>query len=429
MDALAQIEQRIHRYVESTPVSAMALAIIQTGEFIFERGFGNEDVSPDTVFPSCSTGKTITATAIMRLVEDGRLELDRPVTEYVPELRYPEGGDASRVTLRQLLSHTSGLSSDPVVPDGYRTDPATALAHQVLEEVPHYQAIAPGEALIYSNPGFSIAGYAASLVSEKPFPDLVDELVLQPLGMTSTSFDPSSSLSAEVKSTLREDFLSERLPNGYPAGGAVTTVRDLGKLAMCYLRGGLDILRPETVELMHSVHADAYCRDPRRYGLGFDVESHRGHKLVSHGGGGSGCGSAFVLCPEQDLAVICLFNHPAGYGVRARDILDSLLEWEDEVRDAIDEVFFDGRFRAVFDNVSGYPREIETSRTGGKPYVVIDGNRRRLIPYSDGVYVTEDNNASVGFVPDGPYALLDLAGIGLVSTLPYRSETNDHGAL
>jgi CubicO group peptidase (beta-lactamase class C family) len=419
-DALEKIDQRIGRYVASVPVSALAVGIFKDGDLVYEGGFGDPNITIDTSFPSCSTGKTITATAVMKMVEQGSLDLDRPVIEYVPELRFPEGGDVGGVTLRHLLSHTSGLSSDPEIPIRYSDDPENALRDQVLNDVPTYAAIPPGEALIYSNPGFSIAGHIASIVSGQPFPALVDDLVLSPLGMSRTSYDPKSALSNEVKDTLREEFRDSQLPAPYPAGGAVTTVRDLGRLAMCHLARGADLLATDTVGLMQTVHADAHCLDPRCYGLGFDIESHRGHRLVTHGGGGSGCGSSFVMVPDEDLAVVSLFNHPAGYGVRARDILDALFDWDEQPSSLINETFHEGEFEAVFDDVPGYPSSIVTGTGEDGRFVAFGHQRHELVAHADSVYVTADARASVGFVPGGRYAMLDLAGIGLVSTLPYR---------
>ena len=86
MDTLEDLQERIAEYIESSPVSALALGVIRGDEYILESGFGDANVTLDTAFPSCSTGKTLTATAVMRLVQEGRLDLDRPVTDYLPEL-------------------------------------------------------------------------------------------------------------------------------------------------------------------------------------------------------------------------------------------------------------------------------------------------------------------------------------------------------
>jgi CubicO group peptidase (beta-lactamase class C family) len=415
------ITERVTRYVEATRIPALALGIVRDGKLVYAMGFGSE-VTADTLFPSCSTAKPITAMVVMKLFEDGFLDLDQPVVEYLPDLALPNDRDAGVITLRQLLSHTSGLSPDPDVPSRVFGPAATALRDHVFQDIPGYAALPAGEVLWYSNPGFNLAGCLAADRTGQVFPSLVEEVVLQPLSMSRTTFDSGSPLANESNTALPAAFRGKGPPVPYPAGGAVTTVRDLSRLAVCLLSGGGNLLSPSTVSLMHTVHADAYTRPPRQYGLGFDIEEHRGRKLVTHGGGGFGCGSTFALLPDEMVGVIVLFNHPAGHAVRACDIIDDVLSYaltKEESRNPASE-FSTGTFHAPIPHAAGYPPTITITAESGRPLLVRDGRRLSLNLIDDGVFVTADERVSVGFVPGGDYAILDTDGLGLVSAIPYQ---------
>lgn len=422
MGNLDLITERVTRYVQAAGIPALALGIVRDGKLVYEMGFGGDRVTADTLFPSCSTAKPITAMVVMKLVADGLLDLDRPTVEYLPDLDFLDSRDARPVTLRRLLSHTSGLSPDPDIPSRIFGPPATALRDHVFQDLPRYAALPAGDVFWYSNPGFNLAGYLATDRTGQTFPSLVEEVVLRPLGMSRTTFDPDSPLAAETGTALPAAFRGKGPPAPYPAGGAVTTVRDLSRLAVCLLNGGGDILAPSTVSLMHTVHADAYTRPPRRYGLGFVIDEHHGQKLVTHGGGGFGCGSTFALLPDDMVAVTVLFNHPAGYAVHARDIIDDVFGRtppQEKPQNPAGE-FSTGTFHSPIPDMAGYPSTITITAEPGRPLLVLDGQRLPLSLKDDRVFVTTDEQASIGFVPGGDYAVLDTDGLGLVSAVPYQ---------
>ena len=336
MEDFDRLTSRIGEYVKVTGIPAFALGVVRGGDLIYAHGFGRvrrdgsgDEVTPDTAFPSCSTAKPLTGSLVMKLVERGLLELDRPVIEYLPWLNYPDGGDVSRVTLRHLLSHTSGLSSDPVFPARFFRNTPASLEEHVRLDIPSYKVIAPpGHVFWYSNPGINLAGYLAEYLTGTNFSKLVNDLILAPASMSATSFGPAllSKAMVEVEDAAPAPG---RPPIPYPAGGAVTTIRDLSKFAISHMQGGAlpqgRLLKEATVNQMHTIYADSGSRTPRWYGLTFAIDFHNGRKLVSHGGGGFGCGSTFVMVPEEKTGVVALFNHPAGYGVRAEQILDEIL--------------------------------------------------------------------------------------------------------
>lgn len=435
MPEFDRLTERLGQYLQATGVPAFALGVVQGSELVYAQGFGSVGsrgsqrlVSEDTLFPSCSTAKPIIATLIMRLVERGLLHLDEPVVRHLPWLMYPEGGDVSQVTLRHLLTNTSGLSSDPDIPECFFSGSRDCLEHYVRHDIPRYKAAgSPGEVFWYSNAGFNIAGLLAERVTGTRFADLAEEMIFFPAAMTSTSFDASAPKLADKTLDTVND--SRRPPVPYPAGGAVTTIQDLAKLAISHMHGGRlpvgRLLDEQTVRSMHEGQADAYTRQPRWYGLGFDIEYHRGRKLVTHGGGGFGCGSTFVMVPQEKLAFVALFNHPAGYGVNARDILDELLGLSNSPEQGMKHVdpamwsSYVGTYRSAWPDTEGYPNEVTIKVSTDSLQVALGGKVHTLVSAEGPIYVTEDGGSSIGFVPGGGYLMFDAFGIGLVSAWPY----------
>ncbi len=436
-EALSRIEERAARLCEQAGIGALALGIVRGDELAYARGFGRDaggnPVDESTLFPSCSTGKTLTGTALMRLVERGALALDRPVRDHLPWLVYPAPGDAARVSLRHLLSHTSGLSSDPTVPERLLEGEPDALEAHVRLDVPTYAAAGPpGELLWYSNPGFSIAGLLAQLVTGAPFASVVREHLLEPLGMRRTSFDPGFA-GDSARAALPAPAAAARLPIAYPAGGALTCVADLARLAALHLGNGSfrdrRLLRAETVAEMQRPHADGRCGPPRRYGLAFTVDRDRGRTLIAHGGGGFGCGSSFVLDPRAGLGVIALFDHPAGYALGGADLLEELrgeprVDPDPPRISPADGNRLAGTYRSSWPGSGVYPDRVRIAAQGVGMRIELPEGARDLEPRDDAVYAIAGGGGSVGFVSrDGSAAshlMLDLAGIGLVSAWPYR---------
>ena len=415
VDSLAD---RLEQSARGAGIPALALAIHHRGELIVEWCFGDR-VTIDSLFPSCSSAKPLIALLAMQCVEEGRLELDRPVTDYRPDLAFPPGGDVERVTLRRLLSHTSGLASDPDFAPFFFDDPARALATHVFVEIPTLAAIAPSDAPIYSNPGFNLVGFLTATVSGVPFEQLIRDRLLAPLGMTRTTFDASAPLAREPLITLPTTFAATPPPMPYPAGGAITTARDLARLGMCFLDGGAGMVNRTSLELMQTVHADALSQAPRYYGLGLTIGTSGGRRTLAHGGGGFGCGSQWVLFPEEQLGGVLLFNHPAGYGIDLTALLlDGLDETPSPSTRAID-VFYPGRYERLIP-FDPYPRIVTATESRGERHVSLDGEIHRLHRFDESVFRTDDEATTIGFDRAGRYVMVDAAGIGLVSALPYR---------
>lgn len=283
------------------------------------------DVDADTLFQFGSTGKTFTATTIMRLVHQGKIELDEKVRTYVPELKLKDDQVAGEVRVLNLLNHTAGWSGDFDVETGWGDD---ALAKFVEALANADQEFPLGKSVSYNNAALSLAGRVIEKVTGKPYEDAVKELVLSPLGMDQTFFFPSEVM------TRRFVVGHTHLPNGTievarpwgegrggaPAGANISSnIGDQIKWAKFHLgdgRGadGSEVIPKTLLEQMQEVTVDTHGTLSDHVGISWMLEDVEGVRLVGHGGNTNGQQSAFEMVPERDFAVAVLTNsNPNGY--------------------------------------------------------------------------------------------------------------------
>ncbi|MBN1137785.1 MAG: serine hydrolase [Anaerolineae bacterium] len=342
MADFGDLEQSIEAQMKAGQVPGLALAAVQDGEIVYAQGLGVASVetglpvTPDTLFRIGSITKPLTATAIMRLVQAGKLDLDRPVREYVPWLTFSDESAAERITLRLLLSHSAGLPTDHN-PIG-RRDPE-ALEAYVRDQIPTYRFIAPpGKLYSYANPGPRLAGYVAQVASGRLYTELMQDLVFDPLEMRRTIFDPtvamtyplaqSHDLAGDGALSVRHRFAEDA--SGYPSGFAISTVLDLAHFALMQMNGGRfggrQILSPQSVAEMQAAQVDRYTTTDAAYGLGFFLDTYKGLRRVSHSGDISTFGSQLAMIPSAGVAVALLVNRTAGFWSKMDEIVDGLLD-------------------------------------------------------------------------------------------------------
>jgi CubicO group peptidase (beta-lactamase class C family) len=304
-------------------VPAVALAVMYKEEILYARGFGltrveegGAPVSPRTLFRIGSVTKPLVGTAVMRLVENGQLDLDQPLKTYIEWLRFSEPYADERITLRMLLSHTSGLPADSYSGSG----DSDALERYVRERLPRYFFVAsPGRLYSYANAGFSLIGYIAQIVTGKRFPDLMQELVFDPLDMNLTTFDPQvvRTYPSALPHILRDNRLHvlHHVSSGQaiaPAGGVYSTVVDLAHFAMMHLQNGRfhdkQLLSSSSILQMQTQQAVRFLTHPARYGLSFELMTYKGVRCVAHSGSLSTFGSQLMLLPDEHLAFILMVS-------------------------------------------------------------------------------------------------------------------------
>jgi CubicO group peptidase (beta-lactamase class C family) len=332
-NTMQHIEQKIQSHIDSGAFVGLSLAMIQNGAVTYSRGFGVTSVeeggvplSANTLFNIGSITKVLTGALIMRLVEQGRLDLDSPVIAYIPEFRFSDDDWGSRVTLRHLLSHTSGL---PPAGKDWGPRNADALERYVWDELSKHSFLAaPGRIHTYSNTALVMAGYLAEVVTGQAFDEVLQEIVLEPLGMAHTTFDHTvamtyplalpHAMSDDGRVSVTHRFVDNL--SGHPSGFSFSNTSDLTKLALMFLNNGVSdqkaFLSPASIRTMHSAIASQhmmgaghpFAHISREYGITFMLGEYKGHRIARHGGMSQSFNNFFELFPEQRSGVIVLTN-------------------------------------------------------------------------------------------------------------------------
>jgi CubicO group peptidase (beta-lactamase class C family) len=265
------------------------------------------EVTSDTRFQIGSISKTFTGTAVMYLVAEGAIDLDRPVRECVPELELADAGATAGVTMRHLLAHTGGWAGDYFDDTGWGDDAVARYVNR-MKTLPQLTPL--GELWSYNNAGFALAGRVVEVVTGEPFEDVVKRLVLDPLELGSTTYWPWEAMTERfVVGHVDEDGearVARPWPVGrsaHPAGGLISTTPDL----LRYARLHLD---PPSPLAPMQVPQAATAEEGEWVGLTWYGEDAFG--TIRHGGGTMGQLSMLVLQPRTGFAVAVLTNHSPG---------------------------------------------------------------------------------------------------------------------
>jgi CubicO group peptidase (beta-lactamase class C family) len=321
-------------------VPGAALALIQDGHVVLTKGYGFRDlashlpVTEHTLFNIGSITKSFTSVDIAQLVDQGRLDLDRPVAQYVPELRLSDRRVTRTVTLRQLLSHTSGL---PRHDDWFATVPASR--QQILRDMVKIPVSAePGTRFQYCNQNYVLAGYVLERVTGQSWEAYTRSHIFAPLGMRTASFGPLGLEHAQDRAQpyWPDVWLGETpVPwtnNGLqalqalgPAGSIDASIDDMAQYAVFHLgdgtASGQQLISPHMLAEMHRPQitlAPGPLTRHMAYGLGWSLEEYRGVRLVSHGGEITGFSANVTLVPADKAGVVILTNaHDAGLFLEA----------------------------------------------------------------------------------------------------------------
>lgn len=332
-NAEAFLEEVMPQYLRTQEVPGAAVSVVAGGEILAARGYGVADLSTgravaaDTPFRVASITKLFTFTAIMQLVEEGRLDLDADVNEYLTTTRVPERFGAP-VTLRHLLTHTSGFE-DVGIGTARLEDPGPdALRRYVAHHVPA-RVRPPGEVIASSKHGAALAGLVLSDVTGRPWDAVVTERVLEPLGMARTTLDQPPR--GVLRDELARSYLGppdERRPTTFvidllaPAGSASSTAHDMALFMLAHLGrqpGEAQVLGDEARAAMQrravTMHPEIDGRT-----LGFQERTLRGTRTLFQDGSYQGYVAVLALVPDLETGLFAAFNAPD-----ATAIIDDLL--------------------------------------------------------------------------------------------------------
>jgi CubicO group peptidase (beta-lactamase class C family) len=295
-DAEAYLDGFFQDSLARADIAGAVVVVVKDGRVLLEKGYGFSDVTSRasvdprrTLFRPGSISKLFTWTAVMQLVEQGKLDLDRDVNDYL-DFRIPSTWPKP-ITLRSLMTHTPGFEEHIkglMVDDPKEIVP---LRSALLTSLPK-RIYPPGQVSAYSNYGASLAGYIVQRISGEPFADYIAHHILKPLGMTHSTFEQPlpKALQADMSKGY---FTPEEKPQPFeiinlsPAGALSTDGDDIAHFMIAHLNNGsyegASILKPETIALMHRPAFQPVPPLPAM-ALGFYHEDRNGHAIVGHGG-------------------------------------------------------------------------------------------------------------------------------------------------
>jgi CubicO group peptidase (beta-lactamase class C family) len=307
------VAQMVRAEMEKQKIPGLALLVSRRGRIVRAEGYGlanvelNVAVKPETIFQSGSVGKQFTATAVMMLVEDGKIGLDDPLTRYFTGAP----GWWGQVTVRQLLSHTAGFTDYPKDFD-LRKDYTEDELLKIVQAIP--PAYAPGTGWSYSNLGYLTLGILIHRVTGEFYGDFLQRRVFQPLGMTTTRIineadiipNRSSGYRLDDRQLKNQEWVSPTL-NTTADGSLYFSILDLAKWD-----AALDtdrLLKPSSLQQMWTV---ARLKDGKpnsgHYGFGWFIESDNGHRVIEHEGHWQGFETQISRYVDDGLTVVVLTN-------------------------------------------------------------------------------------------------------------------------
>jgi len=306
--------------LEATGVPGAALAVVGKRDTIREKVFGftggpaSSAITPDTVFLIRSISKSVTALAVLMAVQDGMVDLDTPISRYLPEFsvhsRFQEHPE-DVMTLRHMLSHRAGFTHDP--PADIDLDHPGYFTRYIEKVSETWLRFPVGYRMEYSNYGYDLAGYILQVRSGMPFAKYLQGKVLEPLGMANSSFDLAS-VEHRSDRAIGHGGEGDAAPVHLPeiaAAGLYSSLRDMSKYVQFHLNEGVvdghRLLREDLMEQYHSIQ---FARPDQRTGYTFGLwrEPIGNTFSLYHEGGGRGFASHMILYPELGLGVITLTN-------------------------------------------------------------------------------------------------------------------------
>ncbi len=318
----AYFDIKIPEQILKHNIAGAVVTVVKNGKIIASKGYGYADkknrinVDPDKhLFRIASITKLFTWTAIMQLVENGKLNLNEDINTYL-DFKIPETFQKP-ITLYHLLTHTSGFQDKyfDVMPNS--VEEMSAPGDWLKTHMPD-RYLPPGEHSAYSNYGAALAGYIVGLVSGMPYETYIKENILAPLEMNSTT--PALDIPYDLKKNVSNGYsfkngkhkiIKFELMEDAPAGSMSATASDIAKFMLAHLRLGKyknkRILKEKTAAMMHKTH---FRHDSRLNGmaLGFIESNHNSRKIIGHTGNIEAFHSILALLPEHDLGIFISYN-------------------------------------------------------------------------------------------------------------------------
>jgi CubicO group peptidase (beta-lactamase class C family) len=319
----AHLEQRIPVLMESYNIAGVAIALIEDGETAWVKAYGYADLEEgrkmtgDTYCRVQSISKSVTAWGVMKLVEQGRVDLDSPYRQYVTDWTFPGSPYAvEEITVKQLLSLSAGMPLGSVTQRYSPSEQVPSIRDVLSEEAVAFQE--PGASFYYSNVSINLLELLIEEVSGRDFADYMQEEVLTPLGMDHSSFTWSKDFEPPVPNgyDLNNNPVPVYVYAGKASGGLFASAEDIARFVSAGMTGSYQkshgVLKPETIEMLYLPRVEMtgfYALAFDYYGLGHLIEIlPDGATAVSHGGQGAGIMTHFHSVPEDGKGIVILTN-------------------------------------------------------------------------------------------------------------------------
>lgn len=300
----------------------LVVTVMNNDSLLFENGYGDANVQkmipadPErTVWRLASISKVVTATAVMQLVEQGKLDLDRDINDYLKTVKIPKKFDKP-ITLRNLLTHTAGFD-DRYIGKSFRTREERPSLQDFIQKMLPARIYPPGEIFMYSNIGNALAALVVQDVSGQDFNEYCRQHIFLPLGMKKTSFRIDDQLAKNLyQGCIYQNGFFNPIPfdylGDYPAGQLLSTAAEFSRFMMCQLGNGIldsvRILNAATAEMMHTTQFTQNSKLEESIGFAFMIFDVYGNKVVGHNGGYLGLATRMWLLPGKKIGLFMATN-------------------------------------------------------------------------------------------------------------------------
>jgi len=304
--------------------AGFAVAVVKDGKVTYSKGFGsrnlkeNQPVTTKTLFAIGSSSKSFTVTSLGVLVDQGKLDWDKPVRDYLPDFKLMDQFATERMTPRDLVTHRSGLPRHDRM---WLNSPFTR--QEIFDRLRYLEPNKDFRTTFqYQNLMFMTAGYLAGHIAGMPWEDHVRKVIFEPLGMSSSNFSVKDMQKADdhsqpytvIKEEIRE-MAFRNIDTIGPAGSINSNVEDMAKYVIMHLQHGKGIISAKNSREMQSPQMSIAGPSPENkelgaqsYGMGFFLTSYRGHYLVHHGGNIDGFSALVTFMPQDNIGMVILSN-------------------------------------------------------------------------------------------------------------------------
>ena len=329
--AIEMLERFVTHEMADKELPAISIALVDDQQIVWAKGFGFADpqakvpATAETIYRVGSVSKLFTDIAVMQLVEQRKLDLDAPVTRYLPDFR-PRNPFGKKITLRQLMSHRSGLVREPPVGNYFETT-EPSLARTIASLNRTALVYAPEARTKYSNAAIAAVGYVLEQTQREPFAKYLKRAVLDPLGLERSSFEPTPEITKDLAKAYMwtidgRVFEAPTFELGMsPAGSMYTTVTDMGRFMSALFARGRgtkgQMLKGSTIEQMWTPQF-APPGQKTGYGIGFGIREFEGRRTVGHGGAIYGFATTLKAMPDDKLGVVVVTTRDSANAVTNR---------------------------------------------------------------------------------------------------------------